>query len=284
MIILVLLIVGLAFGSFINALVWRVHEQARYKDIKAKNNAAKEQVERLSISKGRSMCPNCKHELAVKDLIPIFSWLYLRGRCRYCQKPIPDSPLIEALLPLLFITSYILWPVSLNGIQIAVFVLWLVLLIGLVALALYDLKWYLLPNRIMYSLSYIAVAIAILGIIGSSNHLTAVVDTILAIAISGGIFYALFQVSKGKWIGGGDVRLGFLLGFVMGTPGKSVLLLFLASLIGTLLSIPLLFANKLKRSSIIPFGPFLIIAAIIAQLGGHSILTWYQNLFFSNGV
>jgi leader peptidase (prepilin peptidase)/N-methyltransferase len=133
-------------------------------------------------------------------------------------------------------------------------------------------------------LSYIALAIAILTVISKSAHLTDFIDVILAVLIDGGIFYGLFQVSQGKWIGGGDVRLGFVLGLVMATPGRAILLLFLASALGTLVSLPLMATKRLKKSSLVPFGPFLIAAAIIVELLGHFLLAWYQNTFLPNGV
>src|SRR6185369_16739060 len=96
MIVFVLVLLGLIFGSFINALVYRIH---------AGRNWVSE----------RSECMSCHHPLAAKDLIPVFSWLYLRGKCRYCKKPIPDSPIVELALPALFVVSYLLWTTPLDG-------------------------------------------------------------------------------------------------------------------------------------------------------------------------
>ncbi len=277
----ILIIIGFCLGSFINALVWRLHQQELIK----KNNKAKKLVpQELSVLKGRSMCPNCRHRLGVIDLIPVISWLALRGNCRYCHKPISRQyPLIEIITPLLFIASYIWWPVNIQGYQVAVFALWLALLVGLIALSVYDLKWYILPSRIIYPLYIIALVLAGIEILFSNNIPSALINEIVAIILGGGVFYILFQVSNGKWIGGGDVRLGFLLGTIAGTPGKSILLLFLGSLIGSLTAIPLLISKKLKRNSVIPFGPFLIVAVIVIELFGHIILTWYQNTFFPTG-
>ena len=285
MIILILAIFGLCLGSFINALVWRLHEQSR---LKKKNLLVKKDkafLAKLSIVNGRSMCPSCKHELGVKDLVPVFSWLSLKGKCRYCHKSISwQYPVVELTTVLLFIGSYIWWPVAIHGHQITLFILWLVLLVGFIALAVYDLKWFLLPSRIIYVLTPLALLMALIRIINGSGQAKAVLDEALAVIIGGGIFYILFQVSKGKWIGGGDVRLGFLLGLIAGTPGRSLLLIFLASIIGSLTSLPLLFTNKVKKNTLIPYGPFLIVAIIIVQLFGHFILHWYQNAFFVNGV
>jgi prepilin signal peptidase PulO-like enzyme (type II secretory pathway) len=285
MTILILIVLGLCLGSFINALVWRLHEQEKLRQKKTLKKVDKDRYAKLSILKGRSMCPDCKHELLAKDLVPVFSWLSLRGKCRYCQKSISmQYPIVEITTAVLFVLSYVLWPVKVHGLQVAIFILWLPLLIGLIALAIYDLKWLILPNRIIYPLTYLALIMAIIDLLSGPGFFKELLNEVLAVAIGGGIFYVLFQFSNGKWIGGGDVRLGGLLGLVMNTPGKSILLLFIASATGTLISLPLLMSSRLKRNSVIPFGPFLILAAIVVQLVGHFILSWYQNAFFPSGV
>ena len=272
MIITALILLGLCFGSFVNALVWRVHEQSKAK--KPVKNA------QLSVLKGRSMCPHCHHALAAKDLIPLLSWLSLRGKCRYCGKPIGwQYPVVEVSLALLYVASYIWWPVDLQGLQIGVFAVWLAILIGLLALLVYDVRWSLLPNRLMYPLGYLAGLMAVLAIIDADNPVRALVNVLLAVLVGGGIFYAMFQFSAGKWIGGGDVKLGWLLGLVLMTPAKAFLMIFLAAVLGSLASLPLLAAKRLNRKSTIPFGPFLIAAAIVTQLFGPDIIHWYQQTF-----
>lgn len=276
MIIVILAVVGLCLGSFVNALVWRVREQA--KQAKTKSKTDKTYVKRLSIATGKSMCPHCHHELAAKDLVPLLSWLSLRGKCRYCDKPISKQyPFVELATALLFIASYIWWPSDLHGYQIGVFIWWLILLVGLVALTVYDFRWFLLPNRILYPSAVAAFIMALIVIINADGLAIALLNTVLAVAIGGGIFYVLFQVSKGEWIGGGDVKLGWMLGLVAATPGRSVLFIFLASLTGTLVSLPLLKSKRLSKGSLIPFGPFLIAGLIITQLFGADILHWYQH-------
>src|SRR3712207_2755294 len=99
MVYLAFLFFGLCLGSFVNALVWRIHEQDILREKERLSSADKQRLEKLSISKGRSMCMHCGHELAAKDLVPVFSWLYLRGKCRYCKHVIPDSPVAELLVP-----------------------------------------------------------------------------------------------------------------------------------------------------------------------------------------
>src|SRR6185369_3402365 len=106
--IVILALLGLIFGSFVNALTWRLHEQEKLAGKKGKKAADRRQA--LSISTGRYMCSNCGHELAAKDLVPVFSWLWLRGKCRYCGARIPDSPIVELATGLLFALSYAAWP------------------------------------------------------------------------------------------------------------------------------------------------------------------------------
>jgi prepilin signal peptidase PulO-like enzyme (type II secretory pathway) len=289
MIIAVLIVVGLCFGSFVNALVWRVHEQAELKEgptqKPGKKTAAKAtdvKLADLSISKGRSMCPNCHHTLSALDLLPVLSWLTLRGKCRYCHKPISmQYPLVELLTAVLFVVSYLAWPVNFDGsgLKIAAFIVWLPLLVGFMALIIYDLRWMLLPDRIVFPLGAIAAVFAALVIADSVHPLRAFLNLLGAILVGGGLFWLIYQFSKGKWIGGGDVKLGWLLGLAVGTPGKAALFIFGAAILGTVASLPLLASKRLKSDSVIPFGPFLIIAAIIAQLFGAVIIAWYQRTF-----
>jgi prepilin signal peptidase PulO-like enzyme (type II secretory pathway) len=277
MIIAALVIVGLCLGSFVNALVWRLHQQAATSKSKNKHS---QKVGQYSIVKGRSMCPNCRHILSVLDLIPLLSWLFLKGKCRYCHKPISyQYPLVELSLTLLLVFSYIFWPTTIDHHIVVVFILWLAVLTGLSALFVYDARWFILPNKIIYTLMPLAGLSAVIQIIYSSNQLKTALDTAIAIAIGGGLFYIIYKVSSGKWIGGGDVRLGWLLGVIAGTPTRAGLLIFIAALLGSLTSIPLLFTHRLKPKSLIPFGPFLIIAIIIVQLFGQDLLNWYQQTF-----
>jgi prepilin signal peptidase PulO-like enzyme (type II secretory pathway) len=270
-----LILLGLCFGSFINALTYRLRIQENLP--KAAKNGRND---KYSILSGRSMCPKCKHELAYKDLVPLLSWLYLRGRCRYCSKPISwQYPLVESTTAILFVLSYVFWPYELGSTEnLVAFVIWLIFLVGFIALTIYDLEYLILPNRLIFPMAIVAIIGIITGslLLGSTTPLT---TALWGIAVGGGIFYVLFQVSDGKWIGGGDVKLGFLLGAIVGGPGPAFLMLFLASLLGTVYALPLMLAGKLKAKSRIPFGPFLIIAAVIVQLLGSGIINWYQSLF-----
>ncbi len=270
MIIVALLILGLCVGSFINALVWRLHAQSK----------KKKPSKKLSIMTGRSMCPDCKHQLASRDLVPVISWLSLKGKCRYCQKPISRQyPLVELLTALIFSSLYILWPVTVGNKEILEFGLWLVFIGGFIALSVYDFKWMLLPDRIVYPLLGLGIAQALLRAFVWGEGAGAIENAVWGVAIGGGIFYLIFQVSKGKWIGGGDVKLGFLLGLLVGGPGQALLMLFMASLIGTLTVLPLLASRRVNRNTRIPFGPFLMLATVIVRLYGPRLIDWYTTNF-----
>jgi leader peptidase (prepilin peptidase)/N-methyltransferase len=271
MIIAILAVLGLMFGSFVNALVWRLHEQTKPK----KKRAASDKD--LSMLTGRSMCPHCKHALGVMDLIPFFSWLALGGKCRYCRKPIDDTPLAEIGLAVLFVTSYVFWPMQFDTAGTVAFVVWLASLVAFAALFIYDLRWMLLPNKIVYPLIALAAVHVLVQVLVFDGGIALALRAVSAMAIAGGLFYVLFHLSNGRWIGGGDVKLGFALGLLLMYPMKALLMLFVASLLGTLVTVPLMYRKKLGQTSQVPFGPFLIAATVIVMLFGAALLNWYSK-------
>lgn len=255
---LVLVVLGLCLGSFVNAYVWRLH-------------VGKDWV------KGRSECPHCHRLLAPKDLVPVLSWAWLRGRCRYCHRPIPDSPVTEIVMPALFLLSYYAWPSALHGMGLFRFVLWLIFLVGFVALAVYDLRWYMLPNKVVFPLIGLAVVwVAGTWALGGSWRM--VTGSGIGAVIIAGLFFTLHYISKGKWIGFGDVKLGIVLGLLAGSAAQACLLLFFASLLGVLISLPLVATGKATRKSQLPFGPLLLAAMVVVQLFGTDIINGYSRL------
>jgi leader peptidase (prepilin peptidase) / N-methyltransferase len=269
MTVVTLIVAGLIFGSFVNALVWRVYQQSIPKKKQKKHD--------LSIIHGRSQCTQCGHVLSQIDLIPVFSWLSLRGKCRYCHQAISwQYPCVEVMTSVLFVLSYIYWPYELSTVGSIQFVAWLIMLIGLVALLVYDVRWMLLPNRILFPLYGVALVYVLLSV-ASVQSISPLFDAVLGVLVGGGIFYVLFTVSNGRWIGGGDVKLGFLLGALAGGPVLAGLLLFLASFLGTMLILPFMMIGRLSKASRIPFGPFLIVSGVIVVLFGQRILDWYTK-------
>jgi len=253
-------LLGLALGSFVNAFVWRL------------------KTKRDWVS-GRSECVHCHHTLAASDLIPVVSWVFLRGKCRYCKKPISvQYPLVELATGLLFVASYLWWPISLNsGFAIADFVLWLLSLVILMSLFLYDLKWYTLPDKLTYPLMLIGLVQGILRVVWiapGAAHPAGLLELVYGLLPIAGLYAFLFFVSKGRWVGLGDAKLGVFIGLVLGWQG-ALLVLVLANFMGVLVVLPGLLMQKIGRNSKVPFGPFLIIAFIVAALFGGWLIDWY---------
>jgi prepilin signal peptidase PulO-like enzyme (type II secretory pathway) len=262
MIVFLLIVLGLLFGSFVNALVWRLRQ---------KRNWVSE----------RSECTHCHRVLSARDLIPVFSWLLLRGKCRYCHKRIEDSPLVELSLPILFVLSYVFWPAPLQGAGLYDFCFWLIFLVGFVALAVYDLKWFLLPDKIVFTL----IALSIVEVVGRILLFDApwqdAAGSLIGAGVISGLFALIFVLSRGKWIGFGDVKLAIVLGILAGGALPALLVLFVASMIGTIVSLPLVLTGKATRKSHLPFGPMLILGLVIVVLFGQSMIDWYTNLVFA---
>ena len=269
MLIVILVLLGLCFGSFVNALIWRLHELDKKK--------SKYSRQQLSIAHGRSLCVHCGHVLAPIDLIPVLSWAVLRGKCRYCYKSIPDTPLPEILTPILFVLSYLVWPYGFGGLATFQFVLWLVLLVGFVALALYDYRWQLLPNKIVYILGFVATLHVLVEVINGGG-LSRVYGALWGVLVGAGIFELIFQFSKGRLIGGGDIRLGVVYGLILGGAVQSMLCIFIASMLGTLVAVPAMLRGSASSATKIPFGPYLIAATIIVYLWGADIIHWYRTV------
>ena len=271
MIFVALGMLGLVFGSFVNALVWRLHQQTR----QGKKQPASQ---KYSITRGRSMCPNCQHQLAPRDLIPVISWLMLRGKCRYCHKKFADTPFSELAVPGLFVLSYAFWPLDWTTAGVMAFGLWLALLVGFVALIITDVRWYILPNRIIFPLQALAAGLATLHLLGFPDR-SSLPQLIGGLLFSAGLLWVLHWVSKGQWLGYGDVKLAVVIGLVLGRADLALLMLFIASLLGSLVAIPLMLAGKASHNSRIPFGPFLVVATIMTYLFGLSLTSWYTNRF-----
>ena len=287
MIILVGLL-GLVLGSFVNALVWRIFMQSQEtkklqkksskKLSSAKVAQLKKATQKYSVLKGRSMCPDCKHQLSGKDLVPVLSWLSVRGRCRYCQKKISlQYPAVELSGALLCMGAFAFWPYTLSGFKpYEAFVLFLAIVIVGLALSVYDLLYMELPTKLVYVLGFFGFIFSGSLAIGNQD-LSIVISSLIGSVGFGGFFYILYAVSNGKWIGGGDVRLGFALGLLLGWQ-KSILALTAAAYGGTIVIAILFLLGKYHKKMKLPFGPFLLGAMYVAVLFGQLAIDWYLRL------
>jgi len=255
-----LFLLGLAFGSFALVLVDRMKRGTDW-------------------VVGRSHCDSCKHRLEVKDLVPLLSWLSAGGKCRYCGVALSVAyPLTELLMGISFAFSYVFWPYQLNdGLSVLALVVWLLALVLMGALVVYDLRWFMLPNKLVYPLISAGVVWAAIDILQNGLSVSILVEYALAIAVGAGVFWLLYILSKGKWIGDGDIRLGVAIGLFSGSALGSWLVVFIASVAGVVVSVPLMLrTSKPKRMKLkIPFGPMLIFGLIVVVLFGSEFLDWY---------
>ena len=280
-----LVLFGGALGSFAGASVWRLRARQLVYDQKHGEEVNKKELTKLKpliteLKNDRSHCLACGRSLRWFDMIPVLSWLALRGKCRQCKKHIGwFELLIELGLIAFFIISYILWPTELLGwIEITQFIVWLIIGVVLAMLFAYDAKWYLLPDILNITLVVLGVVFVALSAV-QGDAVQTVLSAIGSVGILAGLYWILHVVSRGRWVGFGDVKLGVGLGLILIHWQLALVALFAANFIGCLLVLPLLIIGKLKRQSRVPFGPLLIAGALVAFIFGNQIIDWYTGLF-----
>ncbi len=281
-----LVLVGACLGSFAGATVWRLRARQLERDKKNKVRVDAKEYNRLKkltgkgLLKDRSQCLHCGYELKWYDLIPVVSWIALRGRCRECRTRIGwFELLIELGTIAFFVLSYAFWPLALEtGFDITHFILWLGGGVALAILFSYDLKWFLLPDVASIALAVIGVAITIVSGFQTHDPLGTFLTALGAIGVLSGLYLFLYLISRGRWIGFGDIKLGVGLALLLTDWQLALVALFLANVIGCLVVIPFMIAGTLKRNSHVPFGPLLITGTVLAWFIGWPILNWYLGL------
>ncbi len=248
---------GLIVGSFLNVVVLRMRAGRNFVT-------------------GRSSCPHCGHTLRWYDMVPVVSWVVLRGRCRDCRKPVSwQYPAVELLTGLVFGLSFALAEFRTIA-DVITFALWLYIAGSLIVLAIYDLRWYLLPDKVLLPLIVPATAILI-GSAANSGSLAVLWKPVLAGLAFGGVFYLAAAVSDGKWMGGGDIKLAFVMGLLLGIQ-KTALAMLIAFNAAAIIGLFLIAIGRKKRSEHIPFGPFLIAGTFVAYWFGVTIIDWYLHI------
>ena len=280
---LALILTGLCLGSFAAATVWRLRAKQLDQDKKDGEPINKKEDEKLnkirhkSPLKDHSCCLNCGYRLQWFDMIPLISWIYLRGRCRKCHKKIGSMEILAEIgLATFFVVSYLFWPYGFGDTFLVIrFILWLIAGVILTILFFYDKKWFLLPDSINVLLVVVGLANFFTLFINSYDKLNLAINTLASIGILSGLYLLLYLVSKGRWIGFGDIKLGLGLALFLPDWKLAFLALFAANLVGCLVVLPGLITRKLKRTSHVPFGPFLIIGMFIASIFGNQIINWF---------
>ncbi|TAL14012.1 prepilin peptidase [Patescibacteria group bacterium] len=278
-----LVLIGLCLGSFAGAMAWRLRARQLVEDKDNDEEYDKDEYKSLkkltktSIARDRSQCLHCSYVLRWYDLIPLVSWLSLGGKCRHCHKPIGYlEPLLELSVALFFVLSYMFWPYPLtHPLDVARLIIWLAAGVGFAILFVYDTKWFLLPNKVNFIVIGLGVLGSIITVAESSNIPYTLASIGGSVLILSGLYYVLYKISKGKWVGFGDIKLGLGLSLLLADYQLAFIAIFAANLIGCIIVIPGMIAGKLKRDSHVPFGPLLILGTIVAQLAGVPLIDWY---------
>ncbi len=245
---------GLIIGSFLNCVIYRLETD---------DNPLK----------GRSYCPKCKHTLIWKDLIPVFSFIFLKGSCRYCQKKISwQYPLVEIATGLLFVLIF-------NQLFVGdylSFFYYLIIAALLIIIFVVDLKHYIIPDKIVYLAIIVALAFNLQYLF--LNQFLVFKNSVMSAVLAAGFFLAIVLITKGKGMGIGDIKLAFFMGLFLSWPNILVAL-FLAFSIGAIIGAGMIIAKNKTLKSEMPFGPFLITGTFMALFLGEQVINWYLNLF-----
>lgn len=249
MLLLFAFIFGLTIGSFLNVVILRLGKE--------------------SFVKGRSKCLKCNYEIKWYDNLPIISFLLLRGKCRNCKVKISwQYPLVEFFTGLIFVLNYYFFGYSLE------FIFYSIISSFLIVIFVYDLLTYFILDRVTLP----AIVIALAGNIYFGADLKSLFWGVL---VGAAFFAAQYLVSRGKWVGDGDIRLGALMGALLGFKYMLVAL-FVSYLLGATLGIVLILAKRKDLSSEVPFGPFLTLGTFISLYYGEQILNWYLKSLYLN--
>lgn len=281
-------IVGLAAGSFLNSYIFRLREGETHNPLQLplilRGRDRSEpplkvrggEGELCSVWRGRSYCPKCKKTLRWYELVPLLSFAMQIGRCRGCRQKIDwQYPAVELVTGILFVLAY--YTIELSNYQIIkssqLATIWY-LLSALVILFVYDLRYGLVPDRVV--LPAIVVAFLYNLIIKLSNHqiITSFGSLVFAIAIGAGFFAIQYILSKGRWLGAGDIRIGALMGAMAGWPYIFAGIV-ISYIIGGAISVGLLAAGRKKFGQTLPLGTFLTLGTAIIFLYGEQIWEWY---------
>ena len=239
-------ILGIMFGSFLNVLIYRIPKKEEF-------------------GKTSSHCMSCNHKLAWYDNIPLFSWLILGGKCRYCKEKISiQYPIIEAINGLLWLAIFIINGISISSILICA------MASGLLALSVIDWRTYEIANG--FHLYFIAIALANIAL-DYTNWLNYLIG-FFCVSIP---LLAIYLFSGGRAIGGGDVKLMAACGLILGWQ-NILLALVIGCVVGSIIHIARM--KITKTGHLLAMGPYLAIGVVTASLFGQQIISWYLSLFF----
>lgn len=240
-------LIGICVGSFLNVLVYRIPN-------------------RISFVKGRSFCPKCNTFLTPRDLVPLFSFLFLKGRCRTCKEKISlRYPLIEALTGVLFVWIFFRFDFTMQAVVICMATA------ILLTISLIDWDTMIIPNGLVIAMIVPAVLSVFFG-----DGTGLLPRAIGFVALSLPMYLLNFLITD--CFGGGDIKLMAVCGFLLGWQ-NTLLAGFIGLLIGGIFAVVLLLTKKKKKKQHIPFGPFLALGIFVSMMYGHAIIEGYLSLF-----
>lgn len=248
-------VIGMVFGSFYNVCIYRLPFKK-------------------SIVNPPSHCYNCNTRLKPLDLVPVFSFVFLRGKCRYCSTKISKRYAgVEILTGLLFVGIYLSFGYDFKTLY------YMILTSILILITFIDIDHYIIPDSLILIGSVVAVIINIFGVeVGFIEGIKG------SLFIGGGVLVVALIIEfiiKKEVIGGGDIKLYWVIGLVLGVK-LSLVTLMLSIYIGGLYGVILIIYNKYKKrelNSVIPFGPFIAVAAYISMIYGSKIVEFYISYF-----
>lgn len=252
---ILIFIFGLIIGSFLNCVIWRLYKEE-------------------SFVSGKSYCPHCRHSLGFWDLFPILSYLFLRGKCRYCKGTISfQYPLIELITATLFSSVFI----YLGSIISLGLFFWLTIISFLIVIFVFDLKYFIIPDEVIYPAIFLSIAWLLYSFFTGTISSHEIVLSIFSSLGASLFFFLIWFFSKGTAMGFGDVKLALLLGLLLGFP-NTIVALFLGFLLGAIIGSVMILLKKKGLKSEVPFAPFLVVGTIISFFFGRDIVSWYLSL------
>lgn len=270
-------ILGAIIGSFSVAQVWRLRAAELSFAEKSGEKINEKEWRRLKNLVGkkakddRSHCLNCEYQLRWFDLVPVFSWLSLGGKCRNCRKPIGWLEFIaEISTALIFVVVFVSLGVDFSNdtspIQVFRILSLFAALSCLVILFVYDAKWSLLPVKIMWIFNFLALIFWVVSVSSGGFSIEEFSNLAISFLIFPAIYFLLSAVSRGAWVGDGDwiLAIGLVL-LLPNSPVFSILMMFLSNIIGIFMIVLSAFLGKKKisKGAQIPFGPAMIAACLV---------------------
>ena len=264
----VVFLLGACWGSFLNVCICRIPAE-------------------LSVVKPRSRCPKCLTNLAWRDNIPILGWALLGGKCRYCKAPIsPRYPIIELLTAILFTWIWLKYPMMTDGGYDFRCLAYMLLAFGLILGSAIDIDDMWIPDRCTIGgmIAGPVLSFLIPSMFETDSHVGALIQSLIGLAVGFGLLWSVSffgkMILKKDAMGFGDVKLMGALGAFFGF--SSVLfIVFVSSLLGSIIGVTLIAVGQKEWQSRIPFGPYIALAALIWMLGGSGL--WDAYIIWVSG-